>query len=523
MNAHLQGSFMNSSCSGELWRRKRTFGVRVVFRLSSVRSSALLLSLTTVIVLSSGCGGGSKEGEEIGTEETGFSATTEHASAATESDESGRSGETSHTSAQAREGCLSCHEGIEAIHPGLEISCVTCHGGDPEATTREAAHVQPLGCLGETPGVNDYACDPDYIRFINPADLHIAGETCGLCHSGHVERVRKSMMSLTTGHFIGGLFENGVQESRIARYGMMDMVDDDGFVPHEWGAVPHVEQIPPFDENADETLLSTQYMDLPRKECATCHLWAPGKARPGEYRSYGCAACHIPYAYDGLSQSLDPTIPADQPGHPIQHQITRKLGTEVCARCHYRGARIGLSFQGRFQLVEGTPAGPGVPGTTPVPYNGAYLGEEPENTPPDVHFQRGMDCIDCHFANDVMGDGNIYTHMNMAVEIECTDCHGTPWSHSNLHTSRGTPIENLREEDGRFILTTKVTGKELEVPQVKDVLDPDHPRYNPRAARAMTPKHLEEEGGLECYACHSAWTVNCYGCHMKRDASQNGF
>src|SRR5207249_6273644 len=53
---------------------------------------------------------------------------------------------------------------------------------------------------------------------------------------------------------------------------------------------------------------------------------------PGDYRSSGCTACHMIYANDrsrvhsgpyavaghrGLSQNPDPTIPKDEPGHPI--------------------------------------------------------------------------------------------------------------------------------------------------------------------------------------------------------------
>ncbi|HKB15217.1 MAG TPA: hypothetical protein VKF62_04090, partial [Planctomycetota bacterium] len=41
------------------------------------------------------------------------------------------------------EGCLSCHAGIEEIHPWQRISCAGCHGGDGAATTKEGAHVRP--------------------------------------------------------------------------------------------------------------------------------------------------------------------------------------------------------------------------------------------------------------------------------------------------------------------------------------------------------------------------------------------
>jgi hypothetical protein len=45
---------------------------------------------------------------------------------------------------------------------------------------------------------------------------------------------------------------------------------------------------------------------------------------------------------------------------------------------------------------------------------------------------------------------------------------------------------------------------------------------NPNAACAMTGDHLKPDGGLECYACHSAWIPNCFGCHFERDEREVG-
>ena len=59
---------------------------------------------------------------------------------------------------------------------------------------------------------------------------------------------------------------------------------------------------------------------------------------PGDYRSSGCTACHVIYANDrspvnsgpyaefghrGLTLNPDPTIPKDEPGHPIEHRFTQ--------------------------------------------------------------------------------------------------------------------------------------------------------------------------------------------------------
>ncbi|MCA8958079.1 MAG: hypothetical protein KDC87_18530, partial [Planctomycetes bacterium] len=174
---------------------------------------------------------------------------------------------------------------------------------------------------------------------------------------------------------------------------------------------------------------------------------------------------------------------------------------------------IGLHFRGMAQTVPGMPAGPQVPGTTDRPLNGVFYIRDDALTPPDIHHQKGMHCIDCHTARDVMGDGNIYPQMDFAVEIECTSCHGTFDAVSNLTTARGRRISNLERRGDAFFLVSKVTGKRHPVTQVKHLLDPKHPRYNKRAASAMDGKHRR----LECYTCHNGWNVNFFGFHFDRN------
>jgi hypothetical protein len=71
--------------------------------------------------------------------------------------------------------------------------------------------------------------------------------------------------------------------------------------------------------------------------------------QPGDYRSSGCSACHVVYAndrdprhsgpyaqfgHDGATQSVDPTIPRDQSGHPLTHAFSREIPTSQCMVCH---------------------------------------------------------------------------------------------------------------------------------------------------------------------------------------------
>ncbi len=42
----------------------------------------------------------------------------------------------------------------------------------------------------------------------------------------------------------------------------------------------------------------------------------------------------------------------------------------------------------------------------------------------DIHLEKGMHCVDCHFAQDAHGNGKLYGEARAAIEIHCIDCHG---------------------------------------------------------------------------------------------------
>ncbi|MGZ5017417.1 MAG: LVIVD repeat-containing protein, partial [Methylobacter sp.] len=75
--------------------------------------------------------------------------------------------------------------------------------------------------------------------------------------------------------------------------------------------------------------------------------------------------------------------------------------------------------------------------------------------------------------------------------------------------------------------------KEWEVSLVKDSVNPDHPHYNPKAARAKTIAKDNQAWGpgvapedrahqnekMTCYTCHTSWTTSCGGCHLSMQAN----
>ena len=123
----------------------------------------------------------------------------------------------------------------------------------------------------------------------------------------------------------------------------------------------------------------------------------------------------------------------------------------------------------------------------------------------DIHAEKGLQCADCHFAQDSHGNGLIYGEVADAVEIGCKDCHGTADAYPTLLTSgpaarpQGNNLTILRNADGqrRFEWVFNADGSrkliqrsivdpdlEWEVSLVKDSVTPGAPHFNAKAARA---------------------------------------
>jgi hypothetical protein len=165
----------------------------------------------------------------------------------------------------------------------------------------------------------------------------------------------------------------------------------------------------------------------------------------------------------------------------------------------------------------------------------------------DIHLERGMHCADCHFSQDEHGDGTLHGDYGASIEIECQDCHGTVDRYTNLRTSGPAAPEGGNDLSlgttpfgrRRFAWRNKTLyqrsmvnpDQEWEVIQVRDTVDPAHPKYNAKCAYAKTVQsdgkswgadgtsraHSDEK--MTCYACHSSWITNCFGCHLPQETN----
>ena len=170
----------------------------------------------------------------------------------------------------------------------------------------------------------------------------------------------------------------------------------------------------------------------------------------------------------------------------------------------------------------------------------------------DIHLEKGMHCVDCHFEQDAHGNGKIYGEPRAAIELDCTDCHGTVDARAALITSGpaappgGTHLDayrtpwNLRRFEWRggklFQRSMVESGKEWEVVQVLDTITPGNSHYSEKSRWAKTVQTDGKTWGshasagesqlahpnsrMTCYSCHTSWTPNCFGCHLSMMANQ---
>ena len=364
--------------------------------------------------------------------------------------------------------------------------------------------------------------------------------------------------------------------------------------------------------------------------------------QPGDYRASGCSGCHVIYAndrsaehsaqyaqygHDGLSVSIDPTIPKNESGHPLRHVFTRSIPSSQCMVCHvHPGTNMETTYYGYtwwdneadgdamypkkqknpapqqlhdaevrdpegstakgnwsdvdFLKMVGSPAfNEQLKDTQFADFhshgwifravykrdregylldtNGQRISDEdPQKLAKsvhleDIHLEKGMHCVDCHFVQDVHGNGKLYGETRNAIEIGCEDCHGTVSHKATLITSGPASAGDLSSNllhyttpwgqprfywrDGRLYQRSNVEqAREWEVVQVLDTITPGNPHYSEASRLAKTIqmdgvtwgaaaddlKLAHSTTKMTCYACHTSWTTSCFGCHLSMTANQ---
>lgn len=201
----------------------------------------------------------------------------------------------------------------------------------------------------------------------------------------------------------------------------------------------------------------------------------------------------------------------------------------------------------------------------------------------DIHLEKGMHCVDCHFGQDSHGNGNLYNEPRAAIEIACEDCHGSISKKAALITSgpaapvtaaqpgkpavvgrnltrglttrdesgskvpvfqRNTRDRKKKDETGKDIdlkagdivqNSMVVPGRWWRVSQTLDTVTPGTRDYNEKSRYSKTirkdnlrwgdvPANSNElahrDSEMTCVACHSSWVTSCFGCHLSMQANR---
>ena len=257
---------------------------------------------------------------------------------------------------------------------------------------------------------------PEFVRFVNPSDYRVAREACGACHLDVIHQAERSLMATSAMLWGAAAYNNGILPYK--RYVLGEAYTREGepakleasVAPTadmaEKGILPGLmplpawETVPPGDifraferggrnigtlfpetglPNALGLLqrieepgrpdirqsnrgpgtgarISVPVLNLTKTRLNDPHTWFLGtNDQPGDYRSSGCASCHVIYANDrdprhsagysryghtGNSQTVDPTIDHAESGHPLQHIFTRAIPTSQCMSCHMHQANM---------------------------------------------------------------------------------------------------------------------------------------------------------------------------------------
>lgn len=180
-------------------------------------------------------------------------------------------------------GCKRCHPvHLDKKH---DLACISCHGGNPEGTSPEAAHEELV---------------------TTPAHPESMAQSCGKCHAEQVEAARRSL------HFTLHNEVNTVRKAFGAEKDLSSLTD-----------IPIHQSIDSALDVADDML---------RRRCLKCHVYSEGDVYPETVRATGCAACHLIYK-DGELNS---------------HAFVKSPPDSQCLHCHY-GNVVGGDYYGRYE------------------------------------------------------------------------------------------------------------------------------------------------------------------------------
>ena len=386
------------------------------------------------------------------------------------------------------ESCINCHgevSGFSQFHNPQKIGCASCHLGNKEEKDKNLAHAGMILIPG------------------NNIDAKL---TCGQtnCHPGIAERIDTSLMSTMSGIVSVNKYLFEEIESPNGKY--------------------HIEKI---GHTASESHL--------RNLCASCHL-GNEKKEFGPItelsRGGGCNACHLNYSEEAKTEleayallKINKPDSALQKFHP---SLSLNITNDHCFGCHSRSGRISTNYEG-WHETSLTKEEVGEDEN----YRQLEDGRIFNMIQPDVHYNAGLVCVDCHISYEVMGDGNFYEHKEEQILVKCEDCHSLKkqetmtFDQFDFESKKIAEINGIVDKGRKFIRV-----KKSQTPLINTFLEngrkPKLVGKRNNKIYDLNPPKFEctaenIHSSLSCNSCHTSWAPQCVGCHTDYQPNVEGF
>ncbi len=366
-------------------------------------------------------------------------------------------------------------QGFSNSHTPNKMTCTACHLGDNSAFAKKKAHQNML---------------------VVPGNLSNVDKTCSKCHLGIDFRVKKSLMNTMSG---------------------IISVDK-----HVFGENDNLDSI----FNIHHLNNNTKAESHLRNKCASCHL-GNEKTHPApiteKSRGGGCLACHLNYS-DKAKNVHQKYLNSDKEILPKIHpSISLNITDNHCFGCHSRSGRIATNYQGWHETIfRDTLYGNS---NFRVLQDKRVFSKQTD----DVHHRKGLSCIDCHDAMEVMGDGNTYAHQEQAVKISCKDCHFNQKPKTKLFNELSQAdkrILRLRKKDTTTNFVISTSGKVLynvlkKGKNYQFITKNTNKEFTLTKPANVCSRNVHQN--ISCSTCHTAWSPQCVSCHTTYDPNDEGY
>jgi hypothetical protein len=247
---------------------------------------------------------------------------------------------------------------------------------------------------------------------------------------------------------------------------------------------------------------NNRYADFRTSGCGSCHMSyaLDGRSRSQDQMisktepTYPAAYAQIANFNANDLQNLNGDWLGPERAHPSYHRLTKQMSSQRCGVCHvgsnrtdwqFRGIQIDPNRTAQTALDNNVINANQVRFDTKEVDNDAnafarYHGQAEnqlldyidwnndgrDDIPADVHYLAGLECMDCHTSGEMHNElkfvkvkqvsdwedpsqvtdmsGALWSHMDQATEIECTNCHGNLEYRALPHEADNrNPIKNL--------------------------------------------------------------------------------